>query len=700
MKIIRCPELSAASLPPCAATIGFFDGVHRGHQFLIERVKVLAKQRGLASAVVTFAKHPRMVMDSAYQPLLLSTYAERMALLAETGVDYCFVLDFTKEMAALSASEFMREVLQRQFHVVALLIGYDHRFGHNREEGFDDYRRHGETMGMDVLLAESLEAGRYEVSSSAVRRYLSQGDVRKATFALGREYAVEGLVEGGFHVGRTIGFPTANLRPADSHKLVPLNGVYAVRVCMGRKEYKGMLNIGIRPTLDNGTNRTIEAHILDFDGDIYGETVELRFTEFLRSEKKFADIGQLTAQLRADERRVRTLYFVEANEGGDAREAAIKAANDGRVDAAFAVSQIQGREIARLKVPEWSCVEGIVYPPHLSLEQCSSQATARFKASLFAGDSMADLTGGMGVDCYYLSERFARAVYVERDKTLCALFERNKHLLNVSNIEVINAEAEAYLAAMSPVDLIYIDPARRGAQGGKKVLIADCSPDVLAIKQQLLAKGRMVAVKFSPMLDLSAAISDLGCVRKAYVLALNNECKELLLLLEEGGTDDPEIVCVNIGKPQDARFSFCRSEEAEASVHLADSPAAFLYEPYAAVLKGGAFKLAGSRFHLQKLAPSSHLYTSDEAIEGFPGVCYEVRDIYGVGKKDLAKLKAACPQANIKVRNYPISAEELRARLRIKDGGDDFLFFTTCGAHKKMVIHCRRPSAERDTSKN
>jgi riboflavin kinase/FMN adenylyltransferase len=280
MQIIdNIPDLP---LEPCVATIGFFDGVHLGHRFLIEQVKELAKDKGLRSALITFPVHPRQVMKSDYRPELLTTPEEKIELLKAQGVDYCIMLDFTVELSQLSALSFMKDILQQRYNVSTLIIGYDHRFGHNRSEGFEDYVRYGQQIGMNVYRAQACMIDDLNISSSLVRTYLLEGKIDLSTRYLGYNYSIEGVVVGGYRVGRTIGFPTANLDLRESNKLIPSDGVYAVRVEVKGCLYAGMLNIGYRPTLDNGSKKSIEVHILRFDEDIYDEKIRLYFVSRIR----------------------------------------------------------------------------------------------------------------------------------------------------------------------------------------------------------------------------------------------------------------------------------------------------------------------------------------------------------------------------------------------------------------------------------
>ena len=305
MEIIR--DIDKINIEPCVATIGFFDGVHQGHRFLINQIKAVARAKGLLSALVTFSAHPRKVMQKDYQPQLLSTPKEKAELLATTGVDYCIVLDFTPEIARLTACEFMEDILKKKLNVASLVIGYDHRFGHNRAEGFDDYYQYGTKIGMEVLRAKACIINDVNVSSSVIRLLLQEGEIDMATKCLGYNYYLDGTVVDGYKVGRTIGFPTANLKVEDQDKLVPADGVYAVKVTVTGQEYMGMLDIGHRPTFNNGTNKSIEVNILDFNSDIYEQFIRITFIRRIRSDIKFKKVEDLIAQLHRDEAEVRRI---------------------------------------------------------------------------------------------------------------------------------------------------------------------------------------------------------------------------------------------------------------------------------------------------------------------------------------------------------------------------------------------------------
>jgi riboflavin kinase/FMN adenylyltransferase len=288
---------------PCgyyAATIGFFDGVHRGHQYLIHQLHQAGATRSLSTMVITFDRHPREVVQTGWQPQLLSTLDEKLALLAQTGIDTAVVLRFDTAMAALSARRFMGEILADKLHVKLLLTGYDNRFGHDRTEGFADYQHYGRETGIDVVLAEALQIEGVTGSSSMVRRLLADGRVSEAAIRLGRPYALSGTVVHGEQVGRQIGFPTANLQPDDERKLLPGSGVYAVWAELpdGRR-LPAMTNIGTRPTF-HGDHLTLETHILARVNNIYGVRLTLHFAGRLRDEQTFPSSEALVHQLEAD----------------------------------------------------------------------------------------------------------------------------------------------------------------------------------------------------------------------------------------------------------------------------------------------------------------------------------------------------------------------------------------------------------------
>lgn len=296
-------------MPELVATIGFFDGVHRGHRFLIDRVIEEAQRSGMSSAVITFDRHPREVLQTDYQPDLLSTLDEKLLLLSKTHVDNTVVLHFDASMAALTAHDFMRDVLQGQLKVRKLIIGYDNRFGHNRSEGFDDYVRYGKELGIEVIRADAFLPDDVRVSSSVIRTCLREGRVEDANRLLGYDYTIESRIVSGYQNGRKMGFPTANLDVTRCQQLLPASGVYAVLVrlkdSVGWK--RGMMNIGHRPTF-NGTSTSMEVNLFNFSGDLYGQELLVSFISKIRDERKFDSIDALAEQLQHDKVQINKLF--------------------------------------------------------------------------------------------------------------------------------------------------------------------------------------------------------------------------------------------------------------------------------------------------------------------------------------------------------------------------------------------------------
>lgn len=387
-----------------------------------------------------------------------------------------------------------------------------------------------------------------------------------------------------------------------------------------------------------------------------------------------------------------TLAFIDSHRGDDVRTLALQAKKYPAVDMAEAVVQIAGYQIAEKKVPLWAQTAGIRYPQHLSMEQCSSEVTARYKASLVSGDTLTDLTAGWGVDCSFLARNFRCADYVERQETLCRIAAHNFPLLGLPHVRIHCADAVEYLQSMEPVDCLFLDPARRDSHGGKTVAIAECEPDVCRLEPLLVEKGKTVMIKLSPMLDMASALRDLQYVRRIHVVSVNNECKELIILLckapdeEEAAAGEVIISCeqvVNNSVHQHFQFTF--SEEKSAGCPLAESVGNYLYEPGAALLKAGPYRLLATRYGVEKLHPNSHLYTSSGLVD-FPGRRFRVTAVSGFGKKDLKVLLEGVEKANLTVRNFPSSVAELRKKLKLKEGGDTYLFATTLASGEKVLI--------------
>ena len=305
-------------MEPCVATIGFFDGVHRGHQFLIHHLVETARREGMLSTVITFDEHPRKVLQSDYQPEMLSTLDSKLLLLSKTEVDNAVVLHFDKAMAAMSAREFMQQILHDHLHVKKLFIGYDHRFGHNREETFSDYVDYGRELGIEVIQNQAFSLHDVNISSSVIRSLLKEGEVDMANQCLGYPYTIIGKVVNGYHEGRKMGFPTANIDISHFGQLVPAPGVYAVKVRLENTVVwkHGMMNIGTRPTFD-GKRITLEANIFNFEGDIYDQLLLVSFVSRIRGERKFANPEELAAQLKEDKQTVMKLLGTDAQMQGE-----------------------------------------------------------------------------------------------------------------------------------------------------------------------------------------------------------------------------------------------------------------------------------------------------------------------------------------------------------------------------------------------
>jgi riboflavin kinase/FMN adenylyltransferase len=286
-----------------SATIGFFDGVHSGHRFLINQLKTIADSQKLPSAVITFTHHPKSILQADYTPNLLCTLEERLHYLSETGIDYCFVMDFTKEIAEMTAATFIREVLHKQLNVSYLLIGHDHRFGKDRAENYDNYVDYGKTLGMTVVQALELPGG-IPVKSTLIRNELLNRNLESANEMLSYYYSIVGKVIVGNRLGQTIGFPTANIEPSAPCKVIPGDGVYAAWVYISEKKYRGMVYIGRRPTISNNGENRIEVHILDFSGNIYGELIRIEFVRFVRESMTFPNLNVLSEQLSFDKEKI------------------------------------------------------------------------------------------------------------------------------------------------------------------------------------------------------------------------------------------------------------------------------------------------------------------------------------------------------------------------------------------------------------
>lgn len=380
--------------------------------------------------------------------------------------------------------------------------------------------------------------------------------------------------------------------------------------------------------------------------------------------------------------------FVNEHRNDDVRTLALHAARYPNVDMHEAATQIEGWQHACAKLPEWAAVEGIIYPPRISMEQCSSSPTALYKASLMNGETFADLTGGFGIDCSYISKKFSKAFYIERNERLCAVATHNFSLLGLEHIEIINGNCEDVLQTLPSCDWIFLDPARRDGAGKKVVALADCEPDVAALRTLLLQKARRVMIKCSPMLDITAACRQLGSVAQVHVVAVNNECKELLFVFTSELVAAPLVRCVNIAGGTMQEFSFCMDDAHEAA--FAVEVGNFLYEPNAAIQKAGCPSSLASAYGVQKLHPNSNLYTSSVAVENFPGRSFRVTAVSGFSKGEIKNLLGDLKRANVTVRNFPETVQQLRKRLKLSEGGDVYLFATTLADGRKVLVRCEK----------
>lgn len=383
-----------------------------------------------------------------------------------------------------------------------------------------------------------------------------------------------------------------------------------------------------------------------------------------------------------------TLEFIRIHADEDVRQLAFLGKKNPEVDMAYALDQIAGRQKARVKIPSWASIDGIVYPPHISMEQCSSEQTARYKARIAGnGEKIVDLTAGFGVDMAFMSAGFKQAVHVEMQPQLCAISSENYKHLGLNHVQVVCNDGVGYLHQMEHADLIFIDPARRDQHGARTYGIADCTPNVLEIIDEMLQKADRVMIKLSPMLDWQKTVADVGNVSQVHIVSVGNECKELLLEVKKGKDEKVKVFCVN----DDQVFSY----EIGETHPFTPSPLhsfTFLYEPNASVMKAGCFNLISHRFGITQPDANSHLFLSDKLVEGFPGRGFVIERVSTMNKRELKEALAGIDKANIAVRNFPLSVADLRKRLKLKDGGDVYIFATTDAKKGHLVMVCRKIS--------
>ena len=351
-------------------------------------------------------------------------------------------------------------------------------------------------------------------------------------------------------------------------------------------------------------------------------------------------------------------------------------------------TQIKARQKAKHKIPSWYRTENIIFPPALSMEQCSSEATARLKSEWLWGDKLIDLTGGAGIDTYFLSKRFNRTYYVEKKTELGLLAKHNFARLQDTNVQINITDALDFLKGdVFPVDWIYIDPARRNDHNAKVFRLSDCQPDVTKISDFLFRRTDNVLIKTSPMLDIKQALKELKNVKRVCVVAIKNEVKEVLYVIRKGFDQSPDIDTINIIKPGDRELFSYRSDNESGAKVTFDYPKSYLYEPNTAILKAGGFKTVGDCFSLSKLHPHSHLYTSDQYVKDFPGRKFKILAISKLNKKEVQAHIPGC-KANITTRNFPFPVDVVRKKTGLKPGGDYYVFATTNTDQKLVLLVC------------
>jgi precorrin-6B methylase 2 len=384
-----------------------------------------------------------------------------------------------------------------------------------------------------------------------------------------------------------------------------------------------------------------------------------------------------------------TKDYIKKHAEEDVRQLALRGTKDSEVDLTFALEQIAGRQKAKTKIPSWAETEGIIYPPHLSMEQCSSEQTARYKASIAGeGARVVDLTAGFGVDLAYISQGFKKAVHVEQQPQLCAISSENYKVLGLNHVEVVCGDGIDYLHQLDHADLIFLDPARRDEHGGRTYGIADCTPNVLEIRDELLEKADRVMLKLSPMLDWRKAVEDLGNVSEVHIVSVDNECKELLLMMEKE-EKSLKMVCVNNESVFEVG-AFMRMFRPPLTPPNLGGERRYLFEPNASVMKAGCFGELQSRFPVMQLDKNSHLFVSDKDIDDFPGRRFIIERTTSMNKHDLKAALGDISKANITVRNFPMSVAELRKRLKLKEGGEVFIFATTVEGEGHQLFICRK----------
>lgn len=386
-----------------------------------------------------------------------------------------------------------------------------------------------------------------------------------------------------------------------------------------------------------------------------------------------------------------TSKFIYEHRNDDVKKLVLKKRLESNIDYDFAFRQIAGKQRIRYKVPTFYNTSNLIFPPQLNLEQSSSESTALYKKSICEGNTFIDITAGFGIDFYFISRNFKQAIYIEKNEELSKIAEHNFKELATENVSIINTNALEFIEKMPSSDCVFVDPARRDKSGVKTVFLNDCEPDITQIYKKILVKSKLLMIKLSPMLDISAAVSQLSNVHEVHVVSVANECKEILLILNPLKVGMIQYKTVNIKNENlTEHFDFTKEDEMEIECNYSFNVSTYLYEPNSSILKAGAFKSIANYFKTNKLHKNTHLYTSDSLIPEFPGRSFEVKKVWEIGKKELIELKKQLPKANISTRNFPLKPEELKKKIGITDGGNTYLFGCTLANEKKVIIECEK----------
>lgn len=381
------------------------------------------------------------------------------------------------------------------------------------------------------------------------------------------------------------------------------------------------------------------------------------------------------------------LQFARSHRGDNPQELALKARAYPGIDMHAALQQLAGYRIALAKLPSWARHDDIVYGPQLAMEQCSSQATALYKAALVDGNTLTDLTGGLGVDFSFMAAGRGTATYVERQEHLCDIARHNFGVLGLDNATIVNGDGVAHLEAMEPVDTIYIDPARRDSAGKRVFALADCTPDVATLAPMMLNKARQVIIKLSPMLDHRSAVAQLPCVQQVHIVSSRGECKEMVIVLSRDYDGPVAMHCINDTESMTYTMG---DETCTAPVWDECDTPLYLYEPNASIMKAGGYALLANNCQLELVSTDSHLLVGNRCIDSFPGRTFLITGTGTMNKKELKSFMDGINKANVAVRNFPLKAHELAKRLKVSDGGDTYIFGTTTASGRHILIKARK----------